>query len=809
MSLRIEGVPARDVNTANADVKKEPLKGHANVRGHTLTSWAKQLSLFPSTVEITEQAHARFCFLRETKPQLFTEDKKVQFSEFDQFLQNETACLLKTIFDTFHPHRLKAPDFFENRALLFENRFVVELAKALLCSGELNFWLVDDIKKQLKIKGANSSALDQELFVTLDALKNLAFQQAFKKIGTTSKQGMMAVGATLALDVNQEVSASYVRQAVCQAVLANFLVRFRHMDYHSCYAYSVSNVAKRKSPELVIEEFNDILQHGALTRNIDGKECKFLALPKMTSYHLVKELNSKIKACNLWEQANLQCAFTAIGADQLAVDKALKGLKKAGKKLTLFTLFSELKTNFTGFKKEGLKAAELFLATLTEMPLLRMWNNAIAGMFFTPFTSTPDQISTHTVFKRALVKTLAAFVEEAKESNAHCHSLLAMKDAVTASPCFTAPHFAPLERVRIFVRPPIKIERRYAECHLYVQGKKGDAQAAKFKEIKNEKELGVAFKELFLEVLKNMQAEKAYQIVNGLSSEFVGKKFSSIFDPLFAQDLAYDPLYENKPWSFLLGPAYFDTFWKIYYDASLPSQKISFANKEAGIVDLLQWAVKMQKKSTNPNEVVAAKYPGNDPVSVYPGHAVFLTPNHPTMIPKDGQTVEAMLKEKMQIVKNITVSMAPNVVKEAKRWSVHYLETNEIKSKAIAKFQKKLEKIEENEEQKLTAFLQTLVNEIQKITEKETVEDVSLDELAVFCLQELLTDVPQADDNLVIHFGDSMWEYEPEGAKSTIPIDVCFYPDLISQKWSMVYLASTSKYSFVKQLNPPELSISM
>ena len=652
---------------------------------------AECIESFSKSLAEHEQADlifARFLFLYDKKPkELHKAFVSKTFADFTLYLETETKNALRELFNKFHPQKTKIANIFSYHGLIYEIRYVLEIAKILLRSnGTLNSGLIDDIKEHLLIKGSKATSLDTHLIGPLDDLKTPALQAALEKIGEANEEGKQNVRATLCLPADTPITSAHVRTTA----LANFLHRFRHLDYHNCYAYSVSLTTKVASPAKALEEFGAILEKGALTRVIDGKECTFVATSKMTRSILGYELNKGVTAQKLWEHPHFALAFQTAGANLQAVTQAMSAISRRKEALTLDRIFKQLKTQMPKIAQDAHDVAYFIAASVGDMSLSRRWNSAIAGMFFTPFTTKYQQIVSHDIFKASLLRTLISLLDATKDPSSNTLLPLLSKlipDLAKAEMNeedikkalqnggidLTAPHFKALEDLRIFAEPPSALSRHYAECCLYQ--KKG----ATFTKITSLTEFGAVLKGLFGSILSKMKGGKCASLIEKLPCKEIAEKFQAFFTSfLLCEDVGtFDADYDNTPWCFKLAPSYFDTFWSVYFDApkiDAPSFTINFSENHNGAKELLEWAQKIRMmKGCSPKLAIPAKYPGKFPNSAYPGHAFLLTPNHPTMVPKDNQSVEDALQEKMDVVKQLTFSKAKNALQEAKTWAIEYL----------------------------------------------------------------------------------------------------------------------------------------
>lgn len=769
-------------------------------------------------------------------------------------------------------------NIFKNSVFQRENNTVFEIAKALLHpNGALNKEALVSIRNLFLYHGNEESAFDSHVCSVLDDLHNPSVQAAFEKIGQVNEIGNQIVRATLCLPEEMATTLYHVRKVA----LASFLGRLRHLEYHSCYSYAVGMSVKALTPHMVFEEYNDILQRGALRRHLDGKEYIFLAAPKMTRAVFDKELREKTSSKELWKQPHLAAAFELVAANKQLVNNAIRAVQSKQLPLTLQRIFDALKVE-TPRISEALRQKAFFTAAASvEMPLSRIWNNAIAGMFFTPFTTKYKQISTHDIFKISILRTLITFVQLSQDPKAtslqreltqsiprlssvrlegedfsdllpHYHAvsreiegytqdertqyimedkefckrrpedpvglfnaiLYIVEDVPNCEASLTAPYFAPLEILRFFVEPPEVPHRVYGECHLYKQEK------LCLTKITTQKEFGAVLKDIFMKIAHKMGIDDVVERINRSSGKQIAQQFQSSFTPLLSCDRSgtYDSQYDNTPWSFKLAPAYYGSFWPICFRAQkidIPSKTIQVSTITDFAKELLEWSEKIRKRlGDSPKVLIPAKYPGKTPVEIYPGHAFVLTPNHPTMIPKNGQTIDSMLQEKMEKVRMLTVNCGSNIIQEAKSWAFEYITKtlNGKKSEAsigavIDSFKKELSTLEKNGSLKLESYLSTVVAKVAALTGQRALPDFVIDELSNFCLQGLFSDLPGSEQSVVIHFGDSMYEHIPPRAAGSIPQIACLYPDLVTNGWNTLYLASKENYTCVKQLRFDELVI--
>lgn len=763
-------------------------------------------------VEKAENHLARFLFLSDKRPELL-DSLPEHFPKQLTFLEKQVTAYFQGICKRHHPHKATLADIFlEERikgkavrhGLVFENQYAIQIAETLLRpNGAMYYGLIDDAKKLLVASKTGLTAFDKHLLEVLDDLKKQEVQKALETIGKAGDVGEQIVRVMLCLPEERAIEP---RDCV-QCALSSLFGRWRQVGYGSCYAYSISAAQLILSPATVLEEYNDVLQDGALKRSIDDKESRFVAIPKMALYVLERALRDDCKAEQLWQIPPLRHACITLGADQNMVDAALQRLmlgkkeqKEMGKPLTLLSLFYELKPHLKGLTEEKWQQVLFRAASIGESPLSRVWNNAIASMFFPPFTTKNSSFETHTVFKDAILSTFTSCL---KLANTRFTKQLKEKLQLTTT------YFAAFEKLRIFVAPPDSVEKHYGECTLYIE------KNGAYQKIENDDEFGTCLKEMFIDVAQKMKLRAGESKINKMLPKEMSRIFLRFFDSIFLDKGVRDPLYANKPWSFKLAPSHFDAFWSTYLRTKKVNEGVCslqiFGNETAG-KELLEWAERVRSTAgTSPRLVVPARYPPGVPSEVYAGHSIVLTPNHPTMIPKQGQTVDAMLQEKMALVSSLTVSRAKKTIEEAKEWGVEYIREHagaavepSIIEECVKKFELEMAVMaSQRSELRLQEYLIELLRRVKELCTKpnEAVhvpDEVSLNEFSTFLLQGLLTDIPGAEKSVVIHFGDSLWEYEPPHGNVSVPLDVCLFPNPLTGKWNTVYLGSTKKHSYAK-----------
>ena len=758
---------------------------------------------------------ARFLFLLDKQKDVLTQKFPASFTKQTAFLEKQVARFLDQICKSSHPHKAELPDIFaeevvkgkaSKHGLMFENQYALTIAEILLRpDGSLYPGLLDDAKKQLVASKKGVTAIDRHILEVFDALKKPEIERALLKIGATCPVGKQIVKATLGLNADELVTAPQAR--IC--ALAALLGRWRQIGYGTCHVYSASAAQTKISPETVLNEYNAVLAKGSLSRHIEGREVTFAAIPKMTLYALARNLDSNITAEKLGTVAPLRRAFEILGASHESVNAAITAIRQTAKPLTVLAIFNHLKPQLTDLTEDAWQMAHFTGAGIGEMPLPRVWNNAIGSMFFPPLTSKHETFENHTMFKNSILKTFTKFIDLAK-----VRKTTALKNKLD----LTQPHFAALEKLRIFVAPPDVLARRYGECSLYIQ--EGDT----LRKIETEEQCGAAIKEIFLEIATQMKLPALIKKLNSYTDAQVAQRFLTEFSTLHSVSESFDPLYVNKPWSFKLVPTYFDSFWSTYLKTettTAPSKKIQFSDTHNAAKNLLEWAATLRTQAgTSPQFVVPAKFPPGIPHDVYGGHAIVLTPNHPTMIPREGQTVDAMLQEKMEKVASLTTATARKTIEEATDWAEKYIKKH-YKSQSgapgaeeiIARFKDAMTPLESS---KPPLQLQVYLTELtKKVTEACTqaqeaphkIDPVSLDELSNFCLHGLLSDIKGAEKNVVLHFGDSLWEYEPKGGNVSVPLDLCFFPNPLTGKWHTAYLGTTARHAYEKPCQIPLLTI--
>ncbi|MDB6081080.1 MAG: hypothetical protein JWO53_352 [Chlamydiia bacterium] len=378
---------------------------------------------------------------------------------------------------------------------------------------------------------------------------------------------------------------------------------------------------------------------------------------------------------------------------------------------------------------------------------------------------------------------------------------------------FSAPHFTPLEKLRIFVSPPDKKPTTTPEAPLKSAGHKGVCRLFKGteSEITNAGEFGSFIKETFMDVLKEMDtSEKAAQLLKDVSDEDITKEFTSFYTPLQScyADLYY-PEYNNTPWNFQLRANQYNFFWATSFGAEKAATEhhnIQCTDNSKVVIEVLEWAKEARQiLGSNSDVLVPVRYGTGDPADVYPGHAFVLTPNHPSMLPQGNKSVETMLQEKMQKIANLKVSESKNALKEVDAWVKKYVKDHALENSFdFDAFKTSMHAlVKANPSTSLHTYLNVALEKMKILAlPKHAMEDCS-----AWCFHGLLEDVPGAGDSLVIHAGDTQWDsYLPKGA-TLVPVDFCFYPNPFTLQWAPAAIIDTPSASTVQALQFPSLNI--
>lgn len=761
---------------------------------------------------------------KEAIEKLFATNEQFDAKKLDKTLKQYTTALLNKLAE-LHPtnrkglfgtKRIKTKEY--SIGLMHENAYAIAVADALLNKkGMLHAHILDEAKELLIKHTKPIFPFDEHLEVTIESLKNKKIVETLSSIKEVGKTGDQAVRNTLCL--SKEVPLSI--KAMRQTLLATLFSRSVQIGYGTCHCYSISRLA-------TIEDFAEVLRHGQLVRSTNGSETTFYATPKMPLYSLedrivVQEGVLATSGADLFAVPHFKAAFTQLGVGQKELQEELENVLEAEKNkergrgkgtVSLLSVFKTIQAKKNIQEGPFQEALALAASVTGEMPLRRFHDNALGSMFFPLLTTKGTQITTFNHARQAIGQSIA---DLALQINRNSKRAKELKKGDFSN-------FPELESIRICIAPPSTPEKRYAEAGLYFY----DDREKAFTKITDEKALA----EYFLAIAEKIAGKKA----PNKSSEVlvkIGKKISEHFkkevtQEEFTKTSAYQK-YSFTPFDFPLSPSKFDSFWSTYLKPTEKTGKtFSLAEKKNEFTkDLLTTFASWRKVASTKQLSIPAKFPGIDDHAIeYPGHAVNLTPNHSTLIPNDGETVEEMVKRKLDLCMTQKVAASGKIVESVKGWIEKEfvpMVVEELKKKhgvltkeqeeAFGKIMASLKATIEERQKKapdmgVSAFLKEavvpLIEQAYKTTTgKEKLGFIGMNDLARACFEGLVETV-KPSSQYVLHIGDALWQTEHK-AKS-YPIDLCLYPNLLTGEYETIYFSDYPGYSYSQCCQFNELS---
>jgi hypothetical protein len=317
---------------------------------------------------------------------------------------NRTACLTPEEVDDDDDD-----DFFETTTVAhaYEALYSAKIANILIGrDGTLNRYILPLAEETLLLEN-NNSASDIHIKETLRQFsENARLSQILGEIQNPTPLYHDVIRASLLLDPEQPITPRLARVVVLTAALT----RCRQNDLGNCYANATAQLVKESAIERTLRDWGELIQTGSLTRTVDAKPCSFLGTPSLADCLLHESIETTDK--NFLE-ALLAIPQIAYAFDFLEVKRPLlRHLIKDSPTITLEELFRSIQKELN-IPEEKFKQALFFIQSMTKMPLLQYWENALAGMLFPPMTSQAKKTCTQKWFLYATLHALRDIAQEA------------------------------------------------------------------------------------------------------------------------------------------------------------------------------------------------------------------------------------------------------------------------------------------------------------------------------------------------------------------------------------------------------------
>lgn len=280
------------------------------------------------------------------------------------------------------------------------------VAEVIVCQdGTLNLGLIPLVKTVFLRPKAERDGVEQQIATTLTELQSDQALVAAVEAATppTDPDTVGDVNCLLGRPLTAPVS----RPETVHAILTTLCTWNRQTHLGNCYLLVPRAIRREALAGWMVQDFQELLANRRrVIRIIDGKPVVGEGLPWFHHEAVVRAV--PVAACgalfdlpSVRQALELLCCTTAEGFRQAAQQAASCQGRKAS--FTLLTVFENL------CRHHGLPAAHLTLAieiveSLSQNPLLRIWENAMGGLMFPPLSSS--HLPIHMIFPRKYTKAL-------------------------------------------------------------------------------------------------------------------------------------------------------------------------------------------------------------------------------------------------------------------------------------------------------------------------------------------------------------------------------------------------------------------
>lgn len=309
--------------------------------------------------------------------------------------ENQLNLVVRNLKDCEEGHRLVG---LQSSQGALANQLSVQLSKLVITeSGVINTTVIPLLKR--KFLSSSKLSFERDIQRGLDSLlqsHNLRSRlRAIEKPISEKAPGNDIIRITLGLPSDAEITHADAKRTALSALLSHL----RQGASGSCFTTPLAIETLRNDPEKCLEDFQEILKDGKLTRNINGLPVSFNFLThaggdslngSMTIDRSGRLVNQYGVSYPMWESPGLQAACRAVGIEnvQQKVTEVLPEIfEDAGRKRLIQIPVEELleqiiQSNGGSSRRveNQLKIALLAYDAETLNPLQRVWENAIAGM---------------------------------------------------------------------------------------------------------------------------------------------------------------------------------------------------------------------------------------------------------------------------------------------------------------------------------------------------------------------------------------------------------------------------------------------
>ncbi len=582
------------------------------------------------TVFAAEHLIGSLTYLYDNYPEKLTSIPWDTFTLGTTFVQAKKA--IEAAVATPHdPHTTLTSKTITSSSLLhvLENQYLLDIATLVVRpNGTLNRFFLPKLassqftQRRNEFEKEAQAVLNQ--FMANDGLISL-----FETIPLPPKGsvGQHALRKALGLDHAATLTLQDVRRVVLQTLLA----RIRQRNYDSCFTTALLILVKESSLKQMLQEIRLLLKDGYLSRFHNNALATFPAMFGFNYSELDKELTCP--AADLFQIKAIACAFSILGKTATEIDAFIEEKKKNNITVSLYSIITTISSS-----DEKVCAALDTACSVFDLPLIRLWENAVTGMMTSSYKSekqSKEQLS----FYRALIKT---FHTLSKKMKCVKHTQLfadALPDDVLKPLRLTDSAFEILNQVWFMVAPSIPpISKPTLHLHVY-----RDSSLTK---ITTNEEFGALIRMLFTQIVHPKEGS-ATPLLSSYTNNALAQVYETHFEKTHEHATPYCiPLACTTPFPEQLIACYAET-------APFPITEIKFADSDAdpgndlGLqpVVLLDALEKIRLKLGTSNDLSLYAFTAT--------HAFRVTPNNSSLFPQTDLTKEKWLESLSTQVKNI------------------------------------------------------------------------------------------------------------------------------------------------------------
>lgn len=269
------------------------------------------------------------------------------------------------------------------------------IAKYLITStGKVNFGLIDFFSSSFIKNQSHPINHEASLIQTLKLLQNspvLRYHiQTISPPPPSNTVSSMIIRTTLGIAAHVEINDYHTRVTALSAILSHL----RQEGEGSCFATSLAIEILSGHLQLCVKDLKHILEKGTITRKIEGEKKNIPFMYRIKDPYLHTPFSFDVhgsiyqggeKRGKLWEAPGMQSACTVLGLNntQEEIERLLSTIPSDKKghlqHKSMMDLFFAL-CQINGKTEGDLAKMSFVFSSQTAHPLLKTWENAIAGM---------------------------------------------------------------------------------------------------------------------------------------------------------------------------------------------------------------------------------------------------------------------------------------------------------------------------------------------------------------------------------------------------------------------------------------------